>query len=444
MKMMYTTFALVFLLTISMAAQAETVNLYITGGTKAQLEAVNGLGGLEARAAYFNEVRNEATPSIVIDIGRFMPKSTKEPIDAAVSNMYQQGMQKLQYDIRSLSKDDLMKANALLPANQESSQGYVATNVTVEEQSDSKNSVTLSTDQTVTVNDLKVGVVAIPSLQDQLKIADTYLTVNTNKNLDLFVQRLRKNKNVDFVVMIISESVPNILPWLNQYEGEKPDLFVIQNIDIGQHELDGMWMTNASGTGNAVSKVTVQVNKGAGIEKVAYERIILHADEYQNSEMRDFLDELYQQKAEELNLTASEPNPLMEFEAEQSYTSGYTGAEKCKECHEDQYNQWLETEHATSFEELLKTNRHWVPQLVQYNVTGYQHDVGYKGFSESPQLRNVQCETCHGPGQAHVDEFGTGEIRRGAEKEMCMQCHTSERTPEFEDKFDLFLKKVEH
>jgi hypothetical protein len=55
---------------------------------------------------------------------------------------------------------------------------------------------------------------------------------------------------------------------------------------------------------------------------------------------------------------------------------------------------------------------------------------------ENVELQSIQCEQCHGPGSAHVDEpekrgkpFG---ILRDPGVQMCLQCHT----PEHSDTFD--------
>jgi DmsE family decaheme c-type cytochrome len=87
--------------------------------------------------------------------------------------------------------------------------------------------------------------------------------------------------------------------------------------------------------------------------------------------------------------------------------SNYVGAETCKGCHEDQFNKFSKTRMGRLF-------------LLQ---------------ARTPQEANA-CETCHGPGKAHVDAGG-GKGKGGlitfakndktpVEKrnEVCLSCHT--------------------
>ena len=58
----------------------------------------------------------------------------------------------------------------------------------------------------------------------------------------------------------------------------------------------------------------------------------------------------------------------------------------------------------------------------------------------TPEMVNVQCEECHGPGSHHVDRLtgaGTGtlvpgEIASGNGLYVCVRCHNREQDPQFD------------
>ncbi len=86
--------------------------------------------------------------------------------------------------------------------------------------------------------------------------------------------------------------------------------------------------------------------------------------------------------------------------------SGYVGAEVCKTCHEDKYDSYIKTA------------------------------MGNKLNPDTPAAKH-ECETCHGPGAAHVDAGGgkgVGGIKNPSVKSplpvkeknaICLQCHST-------------------
>lgn len=86
----------------------------------------------------------------------------------------------------------------------------------------------------------------------------------------------------------------------------------------------------------------------------------------------------------------------------------YVGSEKCKNCHKEAYKIWKASPHAQGFETLVKATR---PALRQFDgecitchVTGFKHKTGYRNETQTPLLKNVGCENCHGPGSKHVEK----------------------------------------
>jgi hypothetical protein len=102
-------------------------------------------------------------------------------------------------------------------------------------------------------------------------------------------------------------------------------------------------------------------------------------------------------------LTASQSESASPPQAPQS-ADGYVGIETCRTCHEGSFNSWKSTA------------------------------MG-KAFLDRPrsQLESRGCESCHGPGRAHVEGGGNlNSIIRFAKNEnrpaeelnaACLQCH---------------------
>ncbi len=85
----------------------------------------------------------------------------------------------------------------------------------------------------------------------------------------------------------------------------------------------------------------------------------------------------------------------------------YVGSDKCQKCHEHAYAVWSKSKHAQAFQTLVTAKR---PSLRQFDgecvichVTGFEYNSGYRNDIDTPNLKNVGCESCHGPGSEHVN-----------------------------------------
>jgi hypothetical protein len=117
-------------------------------------------------------------------------------------------------------------------------------------------------------------------------------------------------------------------------------------------------------------------------------------------------------------------------------TPAYAGIGECETCHEEAVAFWRGTVHARAYQTLVDTNQQYDLACVGCHVTGFREPGGSEVVENQP-LRDVQCETCHGPGSFHVAEpeakkGGAQHIRLQSPEEVCGQCHT----PEHSDTFD--------
>ncbi|MEZ4405797.1 MAG: multiheme c-type cytochrome [Polyangiales bacterium] len=117
-------------------------------------------------------------------------------------------------------------------------------------------------------------------------------------------------------------------------------------------------------------------------------------------------------------------------------TARYLGVEACRDCHEEAYAVWARTPHHSAYRTLEDISKNFNLACVGCHVTGYRQPGGSE-VVQNEGLRDVQCETCHGPGSLHVAARGAAArratIRRDAPATFCAtQCHT----PEHSDHFD--------
>jgi len=109
----------------------------------------------------------------------------------------------------------------------------------------------------------------------------------------------------------------------------------------------------------------------------------------------------------------------------------FLGANNCKSCHTDIYQQWRDTEHARAYTTLRARSMQFEPECLSCHTTGYQH---HHGFDEqaNTSLTGVQCEACHGYGTAHARDGAMLEMAR----ESCTGCHDNARRPCYDETED--------
>ncbi|MEZ6142759.1 MAG: multiheme c-type cytochrome [Zavarzinella sp.] len=93
----------------------------------------------------------------------------------------------------------------------------------------------------------------------------------------------------------------------------------------------------------------------------------------------------------------------------QNPTAKYAGDQTCVQCHANEHAIWSKSKHAHAYEALEKiaafpTGRNFDGECIICHTVGYAYRSGYLNAEKTPTLKNVQCESCHGPASLHVTE----------------------------------------
>ena len=116
-------------------------------------------------------------------------------------------------------------------------------------------------------------------------------------------------------------------------------------------------------------------------------------------------------------------------------TATYIGTEQCNTCHEEAVSFWKTTRHAGAWRTLEKVDKQFDYDCTGCHVTGWGQPGGAT-MAKNQGLRDVQCETCHGPGSIHAVVAETSDelaITLVPPIDLCAsQCHTREHSDTFE------------
>ena len=120
----------------------------------------------------------------------------------------------------------------------------------------------------------------------------------------------------------------------------------------------------------------------------------------------------------------------------------YVGSKKCASCHEYEYDKWSTKAHADAFATLVEVGSDYDPECVICHVVGMDRASGFITASRTPEMKNVGCENCHGPGSEHVRTWG--QAATVEPKSACVDCHTPEHSSGYAGHEAEYLQKIVH
>lgn len=122
----------------------------------------------------------------------------------------------------------------------------------------------------------------------------------------------------------------------------------------------------------------------------------------------------------------------------------YLGDATCTACHANAAVIHAASRHVHSFASLEKKGYQADPECLRCHVTAFAQPGGYRrpDAAVRDSRMSVSCESCHGPGQAHVAAGGKASPLRPVGAATCVACHDAENSPKFQ--FEGYWGKVRH
>ncbi len=119
----------------------------------------------------------------------------------------------------------------------------------------------------------------------------------------------------------------------------------------------------------------------------------------------------------------------------------FAGNQLCISCHQEEGEIWHKSRHGKALATLEKENQDRDPDCVSCHVVGSDFTTGYMSRKVTPNLTDVGCESCHGPGKAHAmapKKYEMGKVGAAS----CMPCHNPNHSPGFD--FEKYWPKIAH
>ena len=107
---------------------------------------------------------------------------------------------------------------------------------------------------------------------------------------------------------------------------------------------------------------------------------------------------------------------------------GFIGSEECGQCHRDQFKSWQDNSRKSKSWETISAMRNGLTDnelkgCYECHTTGYGRETGFVSEEKTPHLKNVGCESCHGPGKLHSETQEFAHIVKTTTIDVCQRCH---------------------
>ena len=418
----------------------STPLLFFTGNTQAQLEPcgcfIGQSGGLPRRAKAISDIRENGFSSLLVDLGGIQPSQHQSmkshsfaSDDLSTDN---EVMMRDQHRVQTtLTAMEMMGYDAFFP--------FEAETEILQNHAVAVSFPFLSSDLTQdsgsylikTVGEKRIALVAL-DFKGPAEIA------SVSEKLGSLLSEIQERS--DFVVGL-SHSAPEVNRTLAQ---KYPSFSAILSSYEGKAEKIGnVLLSHCNSKGKTLGALML-TDKVMDIASQA-QQIALTEHVSDDPDVRKLLDDFYHQVATDGQLQAVSHRLFSSEPLEQDDRNSYIGSQACQECHQKEFTQWAHSSHATAFNTLRTVGREYYPECITCHVTGSGYESGYQiGNPDREHLVDVGCETCHGPGKQHVYTPLKNNIRGQVPEKVCMECHTPEHSPGFDQFVEQVMSEVDH
>ena len=191
-------------------------------------------------------------------------------------------------------------------------------------------------------------------------------------------------------------------------------------------------IVQAGGSGRYVGRLDLKFKNDSELEEYLYTLVPMTPDIPSDSAILNIIEEY-----EHAFFKDKKPRPHITRYPD---SLDVLGAETCRECHSEQYEQWAGTTHSKAFAIIEQRKKIYNPGCLSCHTTGYGHKNGFVTAENTPQWKNIACTECHYMSSNHLDN--PDFFPQPVTESVCTRCHTKRNSPDFN--YEKYLKMVRH
>jgi hypothetical protein len=425
-------------------AQPERLSLFVSGDSRGYLEPCgcrrDQAGGLPGRATV---IRGSKAPAkLVVDVGNLTPGD--RPYELLKLRYLQEGMAKIGYDAVNLGKTEAqLDLDTLRGALNAVALPYVSANV-IEKES---RKPLAERYRIVKRGSLRVGITGVTRLEAH----EAGPGVEVRPALEALAEVVPELKRrCDYLVVLA-------------FVGEDE----IRQIASRHHEVDCVLGGDVPQSSTAIQEINraisfsvvdkgkvlgaIELRREAGHYRVEHaEGIKIVGDRLPPDPAMVSLIGRYKDELRERRYELASAEGMERIRGQESTADEFVGDAKCMSCHQQAHQVNLASKHHHAFQTLLEKKSEYDPECLSCHTVGYGLHSGFVDAQKTPELSNVQCESCHGRGKEHVAQMTSGKGRgkgysstlKPVTQASCIRCHDEESSENF--RYAGFWAKIKH
>ncbi|MEE8260137.1 MAG: multiheme c-type cytochrome [Nitrospinaceae bacterium] len=384
-------------------------------------------GGIERRMSYLKQVIPQESNTLLVDLGDNFKGSTRQGKLKAQTMM--QALARMNYDAITLGDKDLLYGNGFLNSLQNIP--WVAANLQLE-------GLALPPSRTkVLANGLKVFITAVADPDLFYASSDSNVTLSDPlAALQRELDTARKSESPDLVVVLTHMprgkgmkflDLPGVDVVINGHIEKDSDV-----IDMVPVEKVGKIFVQPGPLGQKMGELLVRIHPDG--EKTYQQKMVrLGSKAPMDPEMTQLYD-AYNAEVEELFMAT------LAAKRKQKQNRVYATDQTCLTCHTTDHDLWSKTGHSRAYAALEEVNKSFDPECLACHTTGFGKPGGFISEIDTPELKNVQCEMCHGARLKHTQNPRGGFAEEA--KAACGTCHVKKHSPKFN--FSRYWLRIRH
>jgi len=382
-------------------------------------------GGIERRMSYLKSARTANT--LLVDLGDNFKEATRQ--GKLKAEYLTDSMLRMQYDAITLGEKDLVYGNKFL--RDLGPVPWVSSNIAIE-------GISLPPYRIKQfASGLKVAVLAVSdadlfyaSPDSNVKVGDALHSVERilpdlialeRPHLVVLLSHMRREQGLQLlevagVDVVINGHIETDADQIDMTPVVKGQKVFVQPSPLGQ-KMGELRITWAAGESKVYDQKMVRLDA-----KVPFD-----------PEMASLYEE-YNAKVEDLFLAS-----LAEKRRKKS-APVYATEKTCLTCHAPAHQAWTASRHGHAYETLRKVNKSYDPECLICHTTGFNQPGGFISEIDTPSLKNVQCEMCHGPRLQHSQAPKGGFAHLAVQ--ACQRCHVPKHSPKFN--YGRYWPRIQH